>query len=69
MKIDDITLHDSLSKSLRGLNSLAKILKKRRIENGYVLQSMPQYKMVCTITEYASVQNITVFNYLIVKCK
>lgn len=37
MKIDDLTLQDNLSKSLRGLNSLAKILKKRRIENGYVM--------------------------------
>jgi exosome complex exonuclease DIS3/RRP44 len=36
LKIDDLTQQDILSKSLRGLNSLAKILKKRRIENGYV---------------------------------
>jgi len=36
IKIDDPTQQDSLAKSLRGLNSLAKILKKRRIDNGYV---------------------------------
>jgi exosome complex exonuclease DIS3/RRP44 len=46
MKIDDLTLQDNLSKSLRVLNSLAKILKKRRIENGYVvLKNMLQRKM------------------------
>lgn len=33
-KIDDKSQNDDVSKSLRGLNSLAKILKKRRIENG-----------------------------------
>jgi exosome complex exonuclease DIS3/RRP44 len=37
IKIDDSTQHDSLAKCLRGLNSLAKILKKRRIENGFVI--------------------------------
>jgi len=36
IKIDDLTQHDCLAKSLRGLNSLAKILKKRRIDNGCV---------------------------------
>jgi exoribonuclease R len=45
MKIDDLTQHDTLSKSLRGLTSLAKFLKKRRIENGYVItHCMPQNK-------------------------
>ncbi|KAJ9592683.1 hypothetical protein L9F63_015655, partial [Diploptera punctata] len=34
IKIDDATQNDSLAKSLRGLNSLAKILKKKRIDNG-----------------------------------
>ena len=33
-RIDDKTQNDDVAKSLRGLNSLAKILKKRRIENG-----------------------------------
>lgn len=32
--IDDKTQDTAIAKSLRGLNSLAKILKKRRIENG-----------------------------------
>lgn len=36
-KIDDKNLNDDVTKSLRGLNKLAKILKKRRIENGYFL--------------------------------
>jgi exosome complex exonuclease DIS3/RRP44 len=45
MKIDDLTLQDNISKSLRALNSLAKMLKKRRIETGYVmLQNMHQSK-------------------------
>ncbi|XP_003963807.2 exosome complex exonuclease RRP44 [Takifugu rubripes] len=34
MRIDDSTKNDNITKSLRGLNKLAKILKKRRIENG-----------------------------------
>lgn len=34
MKIDDTTMNDDITKSLRGLNKLAKILKRRRIENG-----------------------------------
>lgn len=34
LKIDDATQHDALALSLRHLNNLAKILKKRRIENG-----------------------------------
>lgn len=34
LKIDDAFQQDSLSKSLRNLNSLAKKLRKRRLENG-----------------------------------
>ncbi|XP_013782757.1 exosome complex exonuclease RRP44-like [Limulus polyphemus] len=34
MKIDDYSIHDELTESLRSLNSLAKILKRQRIENG-----------------------------------
>lgn len=34
LKIDDAFQQDSLSKSLRNLNNLAKKLKKRRLENG-----------------------------------
>uniref|UniRef100_A0A673CP56 Exosome complex exonuclease RRP44 n=1 Tax=Sphaeramia orbicularis TaxID=375764 RepID=A0A673CP56_9TELE len=34
MRIDDTTMNDDITKSLRGLNKLAKILKRRRIENG-----------------------------------
>lgn len=35
MMIDDSTKNDRITKSLRGLNKLAKILKTRRIENGW----------------------------------
>lgn len=34
MRIDDTTKNDDITKSLRGLNKLAKILKRRRIEKG-----------------------------------
>jgi exosome complex exonuclease DIS3/RRP44 len=36
MKIDDPALNDDLTCGLRRLNSLAKILKRRRHENGCV---------------------------------
>ncbi|XP_047207100.1 exosome complex exonuclease RRP44 [Girardinichthys multiradiatus] len=34
MRIDDANKNDDVTKSLRGLNKLAKILKRKRIENG-----------------------------------
>ena len=34
MRIDDTTMNDDITKSLRGLNKLAKILKKKRIDMG-----------------------------------
>lgn len=34
MRIDDTTMNDDITKSLRGLNKLAKILKRKRIDNG-----------------------------------
>ncbi|XP_014888547.1 exosome complex exonuclease RRP44 [Poecilia latipinna] len=34
MRIDDANKNDDITESLRGLNKLAKILKKKRIENG-----------------------------------
>lgn len=36
LKIDDATQQDAIAQSLRGLNQLAKQLKKRRLQNGYV---------------------------------
>ena len=36
MRIDDPSMQDKVTLSLRGLNKLAKLLKRRRIENGYV---------------------------------
>lgn len=37
LKIDDATQRDALAISLRGLNQLAKKLKKKRLDNGYDL--------------------------------
>lgn len=34
MRIDSATMNDAITTSLRGLNRLAKILKKKRIDNG-----------------------------------
>lgn len=34
MRIDSAAMNDDITISLRGLNKLAKILKKRRIDNG-----------------------------------
>lgn len=34
MRIDDTNKNDDITKSLRGLNKLAKILKRQRIEKG-----------------------------------
>lgn len=36
LKIDDAIQQDAIATSLRELNKLAKKLKKKRIENGYV---------------------------------
>lgn len=36
LKIDDATQQDAIAQSLRGLNQIAKQLKKRRLQNGYV---------------------------------
>lgn len=36
LKIDDATQQDAIAQSLRGLNQLAKQLKKKRLQNGYV---------------------------------
>ena len=36
MRIDDPTMTDNVTKSLRNLNKLAKILKQKRKDNGYV---------------------------------
>lgn len=35
LKIDDVTQRDAIAMSLRGLNQLAKKLKKKRLDNGY----------------------------------
>lgn len=34
LRIDDTSMNDNITKSLRYLNKFAKILKKRRIDNG-----------------------------------
>lgn len=44
MKMDDPTQQDELAKSLRQLNSLAKILKRKRIENGALTLASPEIR-------------------------
>ena len=39
MRIDDPSLNDDVTKSLRMLNDLAKILKRKRKENGFDVSS------------------------------
>lgn len=42
MRIDSASMNDDITTSLRGLNQLAKILKKGRIEKGYVVKILIQ---------------------------
>ncbi|XP_054270094.1 exosome complex exonuclease RRP44 [Macrosteles quadrilineatus] len=44
LRIDDPSQNDDIAKSLRGLNKLAKILKKRRIENGALVLASPEIR-------------------------
>ncbi|RZF37909.1 hypothetical protein LSTR_LSTR005409 [Laodelphax striatellus] len=44
MRIDDSSQQNSIALSLRGLNSLAKILKKRRMENGALVLASPEIR-------------------------
>ncbi|ELW47905.1 Exosome complex exonuclease RRP44 [Tupaia chinensis] len=44
MRIDSATMNDDITISLRGLNKLAKILKKRRIEKGALTLSSPEVR-------------------------
>ncbi|XP_058806479.1 exosome complex exonuclease RRP44 [Phymastichus coffea] len=44
LKIDDKTQHDALAISLRHLNTLAKKLKKRRLENGALVLASPEIR-------------------------
>ncbi|KAG7467108.1 hypothetical protein MATL_G00149770 [Megalops atlanticus] len=44
MRIDDTSMNDDITKSLRGLNKLAKILKKKRIEKGALTLSSPEVR-------------------------
>ncbi|XP_072556676.1 exosome complex exonuclease RRP44 [Paramormyrops kingsleyae] len=44
MRIDDSNMNDDITKSLRGLNRLAKILKKKRIEKGALTLSSPEVR-------------------------
>ncbi|XP_037070638.1 exosome complex exonuclease RRP44-like [Pollicipes pollicipes] len=44
LKIDDASQQDAVSQSLRGLNSLAKVLKRRRLENGALLLASPEIR-------------------------
>ncbi|XP_053981300.1 exosome complex exonuclease RRP44 [Hylaeus volcanicus] len=44
LKIDDSTQQDSIAKSLRNLNNLAKLLKKKRLENGALVLASPEIR-------------------------
>ncbi|XP_017760739.1 PREDICTED: exosome complex exonuclease RRP44 [Eufriesea mexicana] len=44
LKIDDVTQQDSLAKSLRILNNLAKKLKAKRLENGALVLASPEIR-------------------------
>ncbi|XP_039289290.1 exosome complex exonuclease RRP44 [Nilaparvata lugens] len=44
MRIDDTSQQNDIAKSLRGLNSLAKILKKRRLDNGALVLASPEIR-------------------------
>lgn len=44
MRIDDPNLSDEVTKSLRHLNSLAKVLKKQRIDNGALTLASPEVR-------------------------
>ncbi|NWW76716.1 RRP44 exonuclease, partial [Climacteris rufus] len=44
MRIDSATMNDDITTSLRGLNKLAKILKKKRIDNGALTLSSPEVR-------------------------
>uniref|UniRef100_A0A0C9QLM3 Protein DIS3 homolog n=1 Tax=Fopius arisanus TaxID=64838 RepID=A0A0C9QLM3_9HYME len=44
LKIDDPSQTDAIAKSLRGLNTLAKKLKKRRLENGALVLASPEIR-------------------------
>ncbi|XP_019380266.1 PREDICTED: exosome complex exonuclease RRP44 [Gavialis gangeticus] len=44
MRIDSTSMNDDITVSLRGLNKLAKILKKRRIDNGALTLSSPEVR-------------------------
>ncbi|XP_069658672.1 exosome complex exonuclease RRP44 isoform X2 [Haliaeetus albicilla] len=44
MRIDSTTMNDDITTSLRGLNKLAKILKKKRIDNGALTLSSPEVR-------------------------
>uniref|UniRef100_A0A8C4VDV7 Protein DIS3 homolog n=1 Tax=Gopherus evgoodei TaxID=1825980 RepID=A0A8C4VDV7_9SAUR len=44
MRIDSANMKDNITTSLRGLNKLAKILKKRRVDNGALTLSSPEVR-------------------------
>ncbi|KAG8137666.1 hypothetical protein E2320_004888, partial [Naja naja] len=50
MKIDSATLKDDITTSLRGLNRLAKILKKHRRENGETNSMVEEFMLLANIS-------------------
>ena len=74
MIIDDPDRHDDIAKSLRGLNKLAKILKQKRIDKGYIpyinLQCALKHFWLecCTKVFYKSVQ-LLLLNLVLKACE
>ncbi|XP_064126115.1 exosome complex exonuclease RRP44 isoform X2 [Loxodonta africana] len=50
MRIDSTTMNDDITTSLRGLNKLAKILKKRRIEKGETNSMVEEFMLLANIS-------------------
>ncbi|KAK3086411.1 hypothetical protein FSP39_018074 [Pinctada imbricata] len=44
MRIDDVKMKDAITRSLRNLNKIAKILKRRRIDNGALTLASPEIR-------------------------
>lgn len=70
MRIDSAAMNDNITTSLRGLNKLAKILKKRRIEKGYISKILiyfnsPILLLMITCELFMKCLSWSMMNYLI----
>ncbi|NXS56277.1 RRP44 exonuclease, partial [Brachypteracias leptosomus] len=50
MRIDSATMNDDITTSLRGLNKLAKILKKKRIDNGETNSMVEEFMLLANVS-------------------